>query len=54
MKCVSCGAVIPKERLEILPDSKVCVKCAQKSVVRKSVEVLESSTSCRNGFGNSD
>jgi RNA polymerase-binding transcription factor DksA len=28
MKC-ACGAIIPKERLEILPDTKTCVKCSQ-------------------------
>lgn len=27
--CELCGAVIPEERLEILPDTTTCVKCSQ-------------------------
>jgi len=27
--CELCGAEIPPERLEILPDTKTCVKCSQ-------------------------
>ena len=28
-KCEGCGAKIPAERVEALPDTQVCVKCAQ-------------------------
>ena len=31
VRCEVCGAVIPKERLEFLPDTKTCVKCSQTS-----------------------
>ena len=27
-KCECCGAVIPAERLEVLPETRVCVSCA--------------------------
>ena len=27
--CEICGAVIPRERLEILPETRHCVKCSQ-------------------------
>ncbi len=27
--CVRCGAEIPAERVEAIPDTMVCVKCAQ-------------------------
>ncbi len=29
-RCVSCKAVIPPERLEVIPDTLVCVNCSQK------------------------
>ena len=28
--CRICGAQIPAERLEVIPDTLVCVKCSQK------------------------
>ncbi len=28
--CRICGAEIPKERLEVIPDTEVCVKCSKK------------------------
>lgn len=28
MICTECGTEIPMERLEILPDTKTCVKCS--------------------------
>ena len=30
--CVKCGAAIPKERLEVVPYAKTCVKCPQKII----------------------
>ncbi len=29
-RCARCGAEIPQERLEVIPDTLVCVKCSQK------------------------
>ena len=29
-RCSRCGAEIPRERLEVIPDTLVCVKCSQK------------------------
>jgi len=29
MQCVRCGKTIPQERLEALPETRVCVKCSQ-------------------------
>jgi hypothetical protein len=29
-RCRVCGAEIPQERLEVIPDTLVCVKCSQK------------------------
>ncbi len=29
-KCEKCGKSIPKERLEIAPEARLCLKCAQK------------------------
>jgi hypothetical protein len=28
-RCEVCGAVIPAERIEILPDTATCVRCSQ-------------------------
>jgi len=28
MKCEKCGERIPKGRLDVLPDTKVCVRCS--------------------------
>jgi len=28
--CRICGSEIPKERLEIIPDTEVCVRCSKK------------------------
>lgn len=33
--CVSCGKVIPKERIKVFPDTEYCVKC---SPVKKYTE----------------
>lgn len=29
MRCAVCGAAIPPERLEILPETTTCVKCSK-------------------------
>ena len=29
-RCWICGVEIPQERLEVIPDTLVCVKCSQK------------------------
>lgn len=31
MKCTSCGKRIPKARLEALPETTLCVQCAERS-----------------------
>lgn len=31
-KCELCGAAIPEERLEILPDANICMDCAEKKL----------------------
>ncbi len=31
-KCTSCGAQIPKERLEIKPEAELCMKCEAKEI----------------------
>ncbi|HEV3145834.1 MAG TPA: hypothetical protein VGZ47_18235 [Gemmataceae bacterium] len=28
-RCVRCDAAIPAERVEILPDTQICVKCSE-------------------------
>ena len=29
MNCELCGKVIPEERLEVLPETRICVGCSQ-------------------------
>lgn len=36
--CEQCGAVIPPERLEILPDTKRCVSCSDVKAVKGYME----------------
>ena len=41
-RCEFCGAVIPKERLAILPQTKRCVSCAEKNgsdIVTKKADI---------------
>lgn len=33
MKCISCEDIIPKERLDILPETKKCVQCSDEEKV---------------------
>jgi hypothetical protein len=54
VSCFSCAGEIPVERLEALPNTIYCVRCAEKKVVRKEVEVLKSSATGRNGFAAND
>lgn len=30
--CINCGKSIPKERLEVLPNTEFCIKCAEGNV----------------------
>lgn len=57
-KCEICESPIPKERLEILPDTKLCVKCSAKNPEPPSLNADEvcavPSRGGRNGFGYSD
>lgn len=32
MKCYDCGAIIPPERIEVMPDTRFCVKCVDKHI----------------------
>lgn len=34
VKCEICDDVIPAERIEILPDTRVCVKCSAKYITQ--------------------
>ena len=36
MKCLSCESCIELERLEVLPETKVCSKCARQGMGQKS------------------
>lgn len=54
VSCMSCAGEIPAERLEALPSATYCVRCAEKKVQRKEVEVLKSSATGRNGFAAND
>lgn len=38
MKCIDCGAEIPVERLEILPDTETCVKCSTVTPVKEFLD----------------
>ena len=31
VNCIKCGVIIPPQRIEILPNTKVCVKCSDVS-----------------------
>lgn len=39
MMCASCREEIPAERLEILPETKVCVKCSSVKPYRAIINV---------------
>ncbi len=43
-RCVSCKAVIPPERLEVIPDTLVCVNCSQKMGGEFELEVTVGGT----------
>ncbi len=38
--CISCGEEIHPKRLEIIPNTKVCVKCSNTSI-KKGINVLK-------------
>lgn len=37
MKCEKCEEEIPQERLEVLPDTKFCVKCSDVNTYKASM-----------------
>jgi RNA polymerase-binding transcription factor DksA len=49
MKCLSCAKEIPAERLAIIK-TDYCVNCAEKKVKKKEADILQSSSTGRNGF----
>lgn len=54
--CLGCGSSIPEARLEALPETMFCVRCAQKAVkpiVDESV-LATNSKGGRNGFAGDD
>ncbi len=44
-RCSTCGAEIPKERLEVIPDTLVCVGCSRKMGGEFELEVRVGGTS---------
>jgi RNA polymerase-binding transcription factor DksA len=56
--CEDCGGKIPKERIEALPETSQCVKCAAKNPKIRIPDAEEicakPSITTRNGFGGSD
>lgn len=56
--CVVCGARIPQARVDILPNTKHCVKCVDEHGPKKVHDPDEicakSSLSCQNGFAGDD
>ena len=42
--CRVCGVEIPKERLEVIPDTRVCVKCSAKIGGEFELKVTVNST----------
>lgn len=51
VKRCACGAIIPAERLELLPGTTQCVNCAKSNPpAGKKIEILGSSDGGRNGF----
>ena len=54
MNCVKCGQKIDPERLEVLPDTKLCTACSQKNPAPPKYDPNEvcskGSVSARNGF----
>ena len=45
MKCSNCGASIPPARLEIVPDTEYCVRCAEKLGPKKRIGFMVSTAS---------
>jgi Prokaryotic dksA/traR C4-type zinc finger len=57
MKCIDCGAEIPKERLELLPYTPYCVKCSERhppASADPNLVCARPSITVQNGFGPSD
>jgi hypothetical protein len=52
MNCSECGKKIPKIRLQVLPDTKTCVKCSQEEAhvgltVSSEVVIVDSAEAAR-------
>jgi len=41
-KCLDCGSQIPPARLELLPDTEYCVKCADKHTFKSVARIIYS------------
>jgi len=58
MNCKACGNKIPQARLEVLPNTEYCVKCADNNtpqVIRDPDKLcVKSSNTGRNGFAPND
>lgn len=56
--CIVCNAVIPAERIEILPNTVHCIKCVDKHGPKKVYDpnaiCARASQSSQNGFAPSD
>jgi RNA polymerase-binding transcription factor DksA len=52
--CSFCGEQIPEDRLEVLPDTKLCVECSRKNPEKKiydpEIYCAKSSPSGQNGW----
>ncbi len=57
IKCVDCGIAIPKIRLEALPNTVHCVKCAEKteqSITQLPFDDSYNAEDCRDILSNDD
>ncbi|MFA5766403.1 MAG: TraR/DksA C4-type zinc finger protein [Candidatus Paceibacterota bacterium] len=55
--CEDCGEIIPAERLEALPNTQYCVKCAVNHplpIPDPEILCAKASLSCQNGFAPKD
>lgn len=56
--CQRCGALIPPERIEVLPDTRLCVECSRKTGgefdLTITPENLSKSGSLKKNYGSFD